>query len=362
MRAEAYIDLGRYAEAVEQAKKAHANIPTDLPSKKRQEMEIWATGMIGLAYALGGDRGNALKTATELENVSTAYPYTLLRGDKAMGLAKIHLALKDYSKAMEAIEQGKDTLSDSFLKGVVDMMFIGETKGEGLWVWQDLPREFVYNKTLFETGRINEAKAGYDKLLGIPQTRENGDLYWVILFDRGRIAEKEGNRAQAIDLYRKAVDVIERQRASINTEASKIGFVGDKQAVYQRLIATLFADGQYAVAFEYIERAKARALVDMLASKQDFAVATANASAVRTLLAKADTAESEARVQGGTADTKGTRSLVVQTRQQLQQQAPELSSLVTVTPVTVQEIQGDCRRTKCSSSTTPRVGSCMPLS
>ena len=340
MRAEAYIDLGRYAEAVEQAKKAHANIPTDLPSKKRQEMEIWATGMIGLAYALGGDRGNALKTATELENVSTAYPYTLLRGDKAMGLAKIHLALKDYSKAMEAIEQGKDTLSDSFLKGVVDMMFIGETKGEGLWVWQDLPREFVYNKTLFETGRINEAKAGYDKLLGIPQTRENGDLYWVILFDRGRIAEKEGNRAQAIDLYRKAVDVIERQRASINTEASKIGFVGDKQAVYQRLIATLFADGQYAVAFEYIERAKARALVDMLASKQDFAVATANASAVRTLLAKADTAESEARVQGGTADTKGTRSLVVQTRQQLQQQAPELSSLVTVTPVTVQEIQG----------------------
>ena len=94
------------------------------------------------------------------------------------------------------------------------------------------------------------------------------------------------------------------------------------------------------MAFEYIERAKARALVDMLASKQDFAVHTANAVLVRTLLAKADTTESEARVQGETADTKGTRSLVIQTRQQLQQQAPDLSSLVTVTPVTVQEIQG----------------------
>ena len=34
------------------------------------------------------------------------------------------------------------------------------------------------------------------------------------------------------------------------------------------------------------------------------------------------------------------RSLAVQTRQQLQQQAPELSSLVSVTPVTVEEIQG----------------------
>ena len=176
-------------------------------------------------------------------------------------------------------------------------------------------------------------------MLASPRIKDFGEIHWLILTTVARIAEKEGNRAQAIEFYRKAVDVIEAQRASINTEAGKIGFVGDKQAVYQRLIASLFADGQYAVAFEYIERSKARALVDMLASKQDFAVHTANAAQVRTLLAKNTVAETEARVQSETADTKGTRSLVVQTRQQLQQQAPELSSLVTVTPVTVQEIQ-----------------------
>ena len=190
------------------------------------------------------------------------------------------------------MEQNKDNLFDSLAKGVADAFVVGETKGEGLWVWQDLPREFVYNKTLFETGRINEAKAGYDKLLGIPQTKDNGDLYWVILFDRGRIAEKEGNRAQAVDLYRKAVDVIEGQRATINTEASKIGFVGDKQAVYQHLVAALLAEGQNAVAFEYVERAKSRALVDMLAAKQDFAIHTVNAQQVRTLLAQVNTTES----------------------------------------------------------------------
>ena len=64
---------------------------------------------------------------------------------------------------------------------------------------------------------------------------------------------------------------------------------------------------------------------------------------MRTLLGKNTVAENEARVQSEIADTKGTRSLAVQTRQQLQQQAPELSSLVSVTPVTVQEIQGICR-------------------
>ena len=126
------------------------------------------------------------------------------------------------------------------------------------------------------------------------------------MFDRGRIYEREGDTKQAIEFYKQSIDVIEFQRSTINTEASKIGFVGDKQAVYQRLIATLFADGQYAVAFEYIERSKARALVDMLASKQDFAVHTANAAQVRTLLAKNTVAENEARVQSEIADTKGT--------------------------------------------------------
>ena len=295
--------------------------------------------MLGLAYALGGDRENALKTATELENISTAYPYTLLSGDKATGLAKIYLAHKNYSKALAAIEQGKDSLFGSFAKGVADAMVIGETKGEGLWVWQDLPREFIYNKVLFEVGRIGEAKAGYDKLLGIPQTKENGDLYWVVLFDRGRIAEKEGQRAQAIELYRKSVEVIEGQRATLNTEASKIGFVGDKQAVYQHLVTALLADGQNAVAFEYVERAKSRALVDMLAAKQDFAIHTVNAQQVRTLLAQVNTTEAEARIQGGDAAIAGKRSLAVKLKHDLQTQAPELSSLVNVTYASAKDIQ-----------------------
>ncbi len=337
MRAEAYIDLARYAEAVEQAKKGVANIPTQW--NQERWARIMSTSMVGLAYALGGDRDNALKTATELENVSTAYPYTLLRGDKGVGLAKIYLALKDYPKALNAMEEGKDTLFGSFAKGVADAFAAGDTKGEGLWVWQDLPREFVYNKTLFEVGRANEAKAGYDKLLGIPQTKDNGDIYWVILFDRGRIAEKEGNRAQAVELYRKAVDVIEGQRATINTEASKIGFVGDKQAVYQHLVAALLAESRNAEAFEFVERAKSRALVDMLAAKQDFAIHTVNAQQVRTLLAQVNTTESEARIQGGDAAIAGKRSLAVKLKSDLQTQAPELAALVNVTYSSAKDIQ-----------------------
>ncbi len=337
MRAEAYIDLARYAEAIEQAKKAIANIPTQW--NQERWARIMSTSMLGLAYAFGGDRENALKTAAELENVSTAYPYTLLRGDKGVGLAKIYLALKDYPKALAAMEESRDTLFGSFAKGVADAFAAADTKGEGLWVWQDLPREFIFNKTRFEVGQIAEAKAGYDKLLGIPQTKDNGDIYWVILFDRGRIAEKEGNRAQAIELYRKAIDVIEGQRATLNTEASKIGFVGDKQAVYQHLVGALLADGRNAEAFEFVERAKSRALVDMLAAKQDFAIHTVDAQKVRTLLAQVNSTEAEARVQGGDPAIAGKRSLAVKLRQDLRTQAPELAALVNVTYSSAKDIQ-----------------------
>jgi CHAT domain-containing protein len=337
LRAEAYIDLARYAEAIEQAKKAVANIPTQW--NQERWARIMATSMLGLAYALGGDRENALKTAKELEDISTAYPYTLLRGDKGVGLAKIHLALKDYPKAHDAMEQSQDTLFGSFAKGVADAMVIGETKGEGLWVWQDLPREFIRNKVLFETGRLDAAKTGYDKLLNTPQTKDNGDIYWVILFDRGRIAEKDGQRARSIDLYRQAIDVIESQRATLNTEASKIGFVGDKQAVYQHLVAAMLADGQNAAAFEFVERAKSRALVDMLAAKQDFAVHATNAQQVRTLLAQANAAESEGRIQGGDPTIAGKRSLAVKLKNDLQTQAPELAALVNVTYASAKDIR-----------------------
>lgn len=337
MRAEAYIDLARYPEAVEQAKKAIANVPVQW--NQERWARIMSVSMLGLAYALGGDRDNALKTAADLENISVAYPYTLLRGDKGVGLAKIYLALKDYPRALAAMEEGKDTLFGSFAKGVADAFAAADTKGEGLWVWQDLPREFVYNKTRFEVGQIREAKEGYDKLLGIPQTKENGDIYWVILFDRGRIAEQEGQRAQAIDLYRKAIDVIEGQRATLNTEASKIGFVGDKQAVYQRLVAALLAENRNAEAFEFVERAKSRALVDMLAAKQDFAVHTVNVQQVRTLLAQVNSTEAESRIQGGDPSIAGKRSLAVKLKHELRTQAPELAALVNVTYSSAKDIQ-----------------------
>lgn len=68
---------------------------------------------------------------------------------------------------------------------------------------------------------------------------DNGELYWLTLFERGRLAERQKDPAGAIGYYTRAVDVIEQQRSTIHSEVNKIGFVGDKQTVYARLIVLL---------------------------------------------------------------------------------------------------------------------------
>ncbi len=336
-RAEAYVELSQYRLAITHAAEAYRladRMTSSFMGVERNQHLIQALGLLALANTFAGEDRAARQHLKALEDLPLGFGGAAQTEPmKNRAIARVYMALGDFGKALEIFDKpdwGFARALASALSGT----------GENVFATLELPNDYMRGKCLLETGRLREAKDSLDKLLQNPRTRNVGEIYWLILYDRGRIAEMENNPRQAIDHYRKAADVIETQRASINTEAAKIGFVGDKQAVYQRLVANLFVDGQHAVAFEYIERSKARALVDMLASKQDFSVASGNAAQVRTLLAKVDAADAELRAQSETTDAKGTRSLAVQTRQQLYQQAPELASLVTVTPVTVQEIQG----------------------
>jgi CHAT domain-containing protein len=250
-----------------------------------------------------------------------------------MGLAKIYMALGDYQRALQTIRRDKGQLNTAF-----DELLLGRDFNT-FW---ELPRYYMLSKCMLETGDYMGAKANYDRLLQMPQTKQNGDIYWMILFDRGRIAETEGNSKMAIESYSHAIEIIEEQRSSINTEVSKIGFVGDKQEVYNRIISLLFAQARYSDAFEYVERAKARALVDMLASRDQFARTGAGTHQPSALITKLNTAEVEAKVQDETTTTDKSgqqRAIVIEIKEKIRNTDPELASLVAVTPSAVAEIQ-----------------------
>ena len=337
MRAQAMIELGDYPRAVEYAKSA---IRLTQGDDTYLQMRIYALTAAGLAHAFNGDPTAASGFADQLEKVS-ADPVT--SSDQYIGLARIYMALGDYARALGAIH--RDDQGAAF-RGLVDLITGASLAGESIFTYWQLPKEYIRSRALFETGNIGGAKKGYDELLAKAGTRQSADLYWLILFDRGVIAEREGARSEAIGLYESAVASIETQRASIPSEGNKIGFVGDKQQVYLRLVSALIAEGQIARAFDYAEQAKARAMVDLLANRQRFAVrgqSSADTASLLDELAKIEAASRVEDVAKQPAEREQERMRSVAVIEQLRRKAPELASLVSVNTARASEVRNQMR-------------------
>lgn len=200
------------------------------------------------------------------------------------------------------------------------------------------PLKVMIARTTFNSGRIDAAAEGYDEILAEPRLVGFGDMHFQILYERGQIARAQGDADAAERYFRRAVDVLESQRAQLETESYKLGFVENRNDVYFDLVDLLVQRGRPVDAFEFAERAKARAMVDMLASRSQFATDNAVAGA---LVAELDRLE-RAPAEGGrpTAEAVRTRVAAIdQKRAELNEVAPELASLVTVTATDAAAIQ-----------------------
>ncbi|MBV8030275.1 MAG: CHAT domain-containing protein [Betaproteobacteria bacterium] len=322
-RAMAALDLGDYERAVQYASDVREHLRTGQFFYRFQLIQT--AGVLGVADAFLGRPEEAKKQLEAIRGVSTSM--SNIGPEKFATMARIHMALKDYQKALAAIsDEGAAT------SGVLTLFYDP--------TFQNLPKFFIRAKCEYETGDLDKARQGYDQLLKHPQITQFGDIYWLTLLDRANIAKRDGNPALAEELLRKAADVVEQQRSSIDTDAGRIGFVGDKQAIYEALVALLVQRRDAAGALGYVERAKARALVDMLAGKHDFSVPAGSAERVSELLAASDSAEQSARAFEATMQaTDVKRNLAVSKRAELSQVAPELSSLVTVNAADANTLQ-----------------------
>ncbi len=341
MRSEAQLELGQYAAAAATARGTADWLAADDSSDL--DMVFNAIAAEAVALTLAGERERARALTTRLAGLGTG-PMNAYGSAKAMALARARMALGDYAGVLAAFDSDKMFAVNVFLDRLVSGGFL---TGVNNWVWAELPRAFMLNKALLETGRAAEAKAGFERLLGLKQVAENGEIYWLLLNERGRIAEREQDRAAALNWYRRAIDVVEQQRASINTESSKIGFVGDKQALYGRAIACALALGQTERAYDYMERAKSRALVDLLAGKGAGIALAAHSADGSAMLAGLEQAAEAALAQlplnmasAGGAEIRG--ALQNQARA-LQKHDPALASLVTVGALSLPDVRRHLR-------------------
>ncbi len=320
MRANAFLDLGDPERALMEAQAADAILAGQTSSANAFldafHFETW--GALGVAQALLGHSGQARACVARLEGVDLGA--TLNGPQKFTAIAKIHMALGDYAKALEAVRNPR-----AEYHGLASLLYDN--------TFQVIPLAYIQARCQLETGRVEEARAGYDRLLRHPRLAEVGGLHWPVLLDRARIALRDGQDPLAEDLLRRSVEVVERQRASIGTEAGRIGFVGDKQACYEELVALLARLGRAREAFEFVERAKGRALVDLLASQKQL-----GRPGDQAVLARLDSPGLDLRAIPDPA-APDSRGILVAARRELQARAPELASLVSVQDVRAGAIQ-----------------------
>jgi CHAT domain-containing protein len=344
LRAITYLDLGQYHQAIQESEKVIQIATRHIGQSGANVYLSIAYGFIGAAHASLGNREQALQAAASLKKVSIYNQYTAIPEiEKYTALAGIYLAIGNYDEALAAIIAAEPAWQRERAGFLKIQAMLGDKEGllERALEGMSLPRRFTKTRCLLELGRIQEAKQGVEGILHgkIPM---DGYFLWEVLYDRGRIAEKERDWVSAQKYYGDAIEVIEEQRATIHTEMHKIGFAGDKQAVYARMIALLVATNQPRSAFEYAERAKARALVDLLAQKQQSAShLNAPASVTSSIekmaaLEKALAEDSSVRPQAQKTEMKRSLKII---KKDIQESAPQLASLVTVSPISTHKVQ-----------------------
>ena len=91
------------------------------------------------------------------------------------------------------------------------------------------------------------------------------DLNPEDLFIRGQLAEMEGNDDAAMAAFMQAVDLVEKDRGRLRDEHARGQFLEDKTDCYYRPALLLLNRKRYSEAFQLFERARSRAMADLLA-------------------------------------------------------------------------------------------------
>lgn len=170
------------------------------------------------------------------------------------GLSALHRQLGNHQQALANVQRAL-----KILEGRTEPLWQGES-------WNNLGNLHLRFR------EMPEAVAAFQKTLAIDQTTMPPRIVWEANSGLATAYGQLGQRDKAREHYQSAVAKMESTRANLGGEVEKAGFFQDKVAVYKNLITLLvnapakeIRSGDSAVAFNYVERARARAFLDKLA-------------------------------------------------------------------------------------------------
>ena len=200
-----------------------------------------------------------------------------------------------------------------------------------------------------------ESKRMEQQLGGFAEIAEARSQYGA-----GLMSEMQGNNDAALQSYMRAVDTLERDRRALRDERSRSAFLEDRIGIYYAPVLQLLERHRYAEAFELLERARSRAMADLLSSRkvalgrpeeqklyaESVTLRTRIASAQSELLetaAGADAAKHRARLTSLQGQIRALEADNQTLATRIAAEAPHLQSMVVSQPASLKALQQSMR-------------------
>ncbi|MGD8905095.1 MAG: CHAT domain-containing protein, partial [Anaerolineae bacterium] len=141
---------------------------------------------------------------------------------------------------------------------------------------QELPvrqarAHLIAARAAFSLSQYDQARQRVERTLDLAESRDIPSLTYQAYHLLGALAVAEGDLEQGLAEYDRAICEVERLRGRLMVEF-RVGFVGDKQDIYEDMVDLCLQLDRPRLALEYAERAKSRALLDLLAYRLDLGV------------------------------------------------------------------------------------------
>jgi len=267
-------------------------------SPRHRGAAMWVAGLLKLlaqisyqdhAYATARDQ--AQEAATLSENfVSTATSRVPARAinngrrhaaDSLTLLAKAQLALGDKDAAEAALTHARQYAR---LVGLVEVELEILTTAGQIALARNEPGAALseFQKAIPQAERIGRI----DALVQLHQLEAHG--YAAL-----------GRAPEAVTAVRRAMDLIEEIRGTLQESALRSEYVEDKQGIYQFAVRVALRSGNPADAFAFAERARARAFLDLLGNSTTLSKGRTRALVQEEVQLRARLAEARALASDG---------------------------------------------------------------
>lgn len=119
-----------------------------------------------------------------------------------------------------------------------------------------------------QLGDTNSAVADLSRVVSLGEGTLSTETLWSALYQRGLIEQQQGKPPAAKADYMRALEVIEAVRGSLPGAEERTRYLAAKLPVYEHLVLLTWLSGDTAGAFEFVQRAKARAFLDLLGTRK----------------------------------------------------------------------------------------------